>query len=314
MMSLSKEKKTAIPYHTDRGRPSTANDSDLERYFHLGFILAGKIAESIGRTSCFAFRAHNHEIKEGDERDISSLSNNEWLNFIIDARGESRSGSIYSLKPKIQKVQPMLHEVESNKKCYDPLVVSIGPYHHGKPELYTGERIKMPLARQYVKGHSNATVHALYEEVVNVAGKARKSYAKGLTDFTDESFARMMFLDGCFILQCIYGIVYAIPAVLEIIHHAPLVWQDLFLLKNQLPFGIITNFLRNDEEVVKVISRMAAGLVPDTSYFRVMSSIKQYHSHKGKIRIASWIVEVMRNHFRSPWPAIAVLAALLLFF
>ncbi|XP_028092502.1 UPF0481 protein At3g47200-like [Camellia sinensis] len=184
------------------------------------------------------------EIKEGDERDISSLSSNEWLNFIIDARGESRSGSINSLKPKIQKVQPMLREVESNKKCYDPRVVSIGPYHHGKPELEAGERIKIPLARLYLKDSSKETVHELYKEVVNVAGEARKCYAEGLTDFTDESFARMMFLDGCFILQYIYGIVNAIPEVSEIIHHAPLVRRDLFLLENQLPFLVLQVLMR----------------------------------------------------------------------
>ncbi|CAL5420722.1 unnamed protein product [Camellia sinensis] len=42
--------------------------------------------------------------------------------------------------------------------------------------------------------------------------------------------------------------------------------------------GIITNFLSNDEEVVKIISGMAAGLVPDyrnTSYFCVMTSIEE---------------------------------------
>ncbi|CAL5420732.1 unnamed protein product [Camellia sinensis] len=81
--------------------------------------------------------------------------------------------------------------------------------------------------------------------------------------------------------------------------------------------GIITNFLRNDEEVVKVIGEMAAGLVPDyrnTSYFCVMSSIEEYHSRKGKTRIASWIAEVMCDHFRSPWTAIAVLAALFAIF
>ncbi|KAI7997162.1 UPF0481 protein [Camellia lanceoleosa] len=184
------------------------------------------------------------EIKEGDERDISSLSSNEWLNFIIDAGGESRSGSINSLKPKIQKVQPMLREVESNKKCYDPRVVSIGPYHHGKPELEAGERIKIPLARLYLKDSSKEMVHELYKEVVNGAGEARKCYAEGLTDFTDESFARMMFLDGCFILQYIYGIVNAIPEVLEIIHHSPLVRRDLFLLENQLPFVVLQVLMR----------------------------------------------------------------------
>ncbi|KAL7195615.1 hypothetical protein ACSBR1_035781 [Camellia fascicularis] len=62
---------------------------------------------------------------------------------------------------------------------------------------------------------------------------------------------------------------------------------------------------------------MAARLVPDyrnTSYFRVMSSIEKYHSHKGKTQIASWIAKVMRDHFRSPWTTNAVLAALFALF
>lgn len=85
----------------------------------------------------------------------------------------------------------MLREVESNKKCYDRRVVSISPYHHGKPELKAGERIKIPLARQYFKDRSNAMVHELYKEEVNEAAEARKCYAEGLTDFTKTSFRRM---------------------------------------------------------------------------------------------------------------------------
>ncbi|CAL5351831.1 unnamed protein product [Camellia sinensis] len=81
--------------------------------------------------------------------------------------------------------------------------------------------------------------------------------------------------------------------------------------------GIILNFLGNDEEAVNVIHGMAAGLVPDyrnTCYFEVKLRIEEYHSHKGKTKIATWISEVMRDHFRSPWTAIAVLAALFALF
>ncbi|CAL5420725.1 unnamed protein product [Camellia sinensis] len=67
--------------------------------------------------------------------------------------------------------------------------------------------------------------------------------------------------------------------------------------------GIICSFLKNDEEVVKVISGMAAGLVPDyrnTNYFCIMSSIEEYHNHKRKTWIASWISEMTSEYFRSP--------------
>ncbi|KAL7194534.1 hypothetical protein ACSBR1_034876 [Camellia fascicularis] len=193
------------------------------------------------------------EIKQGDKRDICSPSNNKWLNSIMDARNEPRSLSIKSQKPKIQKAQPMLREVESNKKCYDPRVVSIGPCHHGKPELEPVQRLKIPLAREYVKG-SKATIDELYNEVVNVVDEARKCYAEGLTErFNYEEFAQMMFLDGCFILQYIYSIVNESHTVLKIIHHAPLVRRDLFLLENQLPFIVLQVLMRlrfenHDEE------------------------------------------------------------------
>ncbi|CAL5420719.1 unnamed protein product [Camellia sinensis] len=86
---------------------------------------------------------------------------------------------------------------------------------------------------------SKTTVDELYE-VVKVVDEARKCYAEGLTErFNDEEFSQMMFLDGCFTLQYIYSIVNESQRVLKIIHHAPLVRRDLFLLENQLPFIVL---------------------------------------------------------------------------
>ena len=48
----------------------------------------------------------------------------EWLNNIMNDGAESSSTA------KIPKVPKMFRE--SNMDSYDPLVVSIGPYHHGK--------------------------------------------------------------------------------------------------------------------------------------------------------------------------------------
>ena len=68
--------------------------------------LCGGVADADG-TVCI-------EVKEGDESLHSSRSTNKLLNLIVNAG--DKYGSITPRKPKIQKVQPMLREVESNKR------------------------------------------------------------------------------------------------------------------------------------------------------------------------------------------------------
>ena len=133
------------------------------------------------------------------QRDASShscdSSNLEWLRSLS-------STDVSKQRSKIPKVPSMLREIKSNKKCYDPLVVSIGPYHHGKPELEPMEKFKILFAKQYAE-KSKVPVFELYEKVAAV--DARKCYAEGTTEcFDDKSFAKMMFLDGCFVLQFIF--------------------------------------------------------------------------------------------------------------
>lgn len=52
-----------------------------------------------------------------------SPSHNEWLERIRSYRIQNKSRSN---RPKIQNMPQILSLIESNKKCYDPLVVSIG--------------------------------------------------------------------------------------------------------------------------------------------------------------------------------------------
>ena len=98
----------------------------------------------------------------------------------------------------------MLSVIEVNKDCYDPLKVSIGPYHHGKPELKEMENIKLMMARQFVQ-QSEELVEDLHDKVAEVSNEAGQYYAEDSTEgLEDEQFTQMMFLDGCFILRFIF--------------------------------------------------------------------------------------------------------------
>ncbi|KAF8398297.1 hypothetical protein HHK36_017224 [Tetracentron sinense] len=75
-------------------------------------------------------------------------------------------------------------------------MVSIGPFHHGKPELEPMEKLKIPIVQQFIKD-SGKPDHVFYNEFVKMAGYARPFYAEGsTTNFNDQDFAIVMFLDG----------------------------------------------------------------------------------------------------------------------
>ncbi|XP_031277071.1 UPF0481 protein At3g47200-like [Pistacia vera] len=99
----------------------------------------------------------------------------------------------------------MLREVKDNSGCYDPLVVSIGPYHSGNTRLELMQRHKRTMALQFVDGDLKL-LEELYQKVRCVAEATKKCYTdqSSVAKFNKEEFSQMMFLDACFILRFIY--------------------------------------------------------------------------------------------------------------
>ncbi|RVW92190.1 hypothetical protein CK203_027139 [Vitis vinifera] len=182
----------------------------------------------------------------------SDSSRDPWLSSIMEDGGES--GENKSQQSKIQKVPAMLRDDESNNKCFDPWVVSIGPYHRGKPELQLMEGLKTETVRQHVT-ESKVEVQDLYNKVVKAVGDARKCYKEGSTDeLDDREFAMMMFLDGCFILQFISCSTDKDKKMNIKSHNVAFVRRDLFLLENQLPFLVLEALMlpKKDEWLEKI--------------------------------------------------------------
>ena len=173
----------------------------------------------------------------------NSSSHDPWLSSIMENGGLEEKRK--SQHPKIQHVSAMLRNAESNKKCFDPFVVSIGPYHHGKPELEFMEGHKMTMARQHVTD-SEVAIQTLYDKVVAVTEDARKCYIEGSTSkWDDRQFAQMMFLDGCFVLRFICCSLDKETRIKS--HNIAFVRRDLFLLENQLPFLVLEALMLPDK-------------------------------------------------------------------
>nr|XP_048330867.1 UPF0481 protein At3g47200-like [Ziziphus jujuba var. spinosa] len=157
--------------------------------------------------------------------------------------------------PKIPKVSKMLRNLDKNNDCFDPHVVSIGPYHHGKPHLQEVENLKTEMALRYCRRFPGPGVSDLYkrgfdlyERVKDVASEARGFYDKErLNNIDDEAFTKMMFLDGCFILEFM---IMCLPMGEEEYHTnmTANVKRDLFLLENQLPYIVLKELMKGKDD------------------------------------------------------------------
>uniref|UniRef100_A0A6N2N5A2 Uncharacterized protein n=1 Tax=Salix viminalis TaxID=40686 RepID=A0A6N2N5A2_SALVM len=89
----------------------------------------------------------------------------------------------------------------------------------------------------------------LYVKVKEDLQKARGCYPESITEnFNDEEFSKMMFIDGCFILQfmhCLNDESEKLEMSDRQIFH---VKRDLLLLENQLPFAVLDS-LRKQRKV-----------------------------------------------------------------
>ncbi|KAK2995071.1 hypothetical protein RJ640_028241 [Escallonia rubra] len=104
----------------------------------------------------------------------------------------------------IHKISPLLRTDKSNKKEYDPVVVSLGPYHHNKGELQLAEKFKSRTLQMFLASCEGITIDDLCEGVLAMVDIARSCYVEGSTDaYDDEEFSRMMLMDACFILTII---------------------------------------------------------------------------------------------------------------
>uniref|UniRef100_A0A3Q7IWH9 Uncharacterized protein n=1 Tax=Solanum lycopersicum TaxID=4081 RepID=A0A3Q7IWH9_SOLLC len=90
---------------------------------------------------------------------------------------------------------------EYNRHEYDPKVVSLEPYHHGKTELPLAEHFKHIALEMFVSGSYKDVVY-FYNKIPEVVDNARSCYVDGSMDkYNDHEFALIMLLDACCIIN-----------------------------------------------------------------------------------------------------------------
>uniref|UniRef100_A0A2N9EV22 Uncharacterized protein n=1 Tax=Fagus sylvatica TaxID=28930 RepID=A0A2N9EV22_FAGSY len=206
---------------------------------------------------------------DSEEAETQSISISLKARFktVNEAAEENKKNKSQSPTPKIQKVIFLLRDTKDFEKYYEPRVVSLGPIHHGKEKYQLGEKYKLLLTSEFVKGSCKG-INALYMKIerrikklkvlFNLLGALEIRILSGLQkdcfeeevikkyDGDDEGLAWLLFVDGCAILQYMYCATNKDKFNDLSIKNDSVAFadQDLFLLENQVPYCLLKWLMR----------------------------------------------------------------------
>jgi Plant protein of unknown function len=128
---------------------------------------------------------------------------------------------------------------ERNKNCYEPRIVSIGPYHRRREDLKSMEDQKMRYLKKMLEENPDTTLDDYLQELRKLEPAARRCYYENFEMNSDE-FIEMLLYDACFIIQL--AVNWCFPdddIVLNVSWNVPLIKSDLLMLENQIPFFVL---------------------------------------------------------------------------
>ncbi|GJV15725.1 putative UPF0481 protein [Tanacetum coccineum] len=128
-------------------------------------------------------------------------------------------------------------------KSFTPRVVSIGPLHHedeNLKEMEEQKRIYLHNLLDRVGFPQEQTLDACLQKVNASIDQIRECYA-GMRPYSDVQLARMMLMDGCFILE--FCKKYSSKDVNPLL--AQSICLDLLLVENQIPFFVLKHIFES---------------------------------------------------------------------
>lgn len=130
-----------------------------------------------------------------------------------------------------------------------PLAVAIGPYHHDKKQVQAMEEAKRATLEEFCRV-AEKSPEEVQDKIISVAASARECYhADETTMFRqsgDDRFARMMLLDGCFLLQLLVSMTTCprsprdpLMSRVDVYTRIDGIVRDVMLLENQIPWLVL---------------------------------------------------------------------------
>lgn len=150
----------------------------------------------------------------------------------------------------IYKVPYMIRRV--NEEAYTPMILSVGPFHHGEKMLREMEVHKQRYLKDFLERRPDLRLGDYVRTLRELEARARNFYAETV-NYTSDEFIKMMLLDGCFIIELSLKYLH-----LELrneddpIFKSAVIRQeirrDMILLENQLPFFVLEELFKLNVE------------------------------------------------------------------
>ncbi|KAL5710728.1 hypothetical protein ACHQM5_021258 [Ranunculus cassubicifolius] len=131
--------------------------------------------------------------------------------------------------------------VSINLKAYEPHIVSIGPYHHGKHQLQMIQEHKWRFLRNHLSRprNSDRSLDDYLQAIGSLEKRARQSYS-GHISLDRDKFIEMLVLDGCFIIEILLITGGVVPPVDDKDPIFTMTWILPFLLRDLIiPFFVL---------------------------------------------------------------------------
>jgi hypothetical protein len=169
-----------------------------------------------------------------------SINIRDVTKVVSSIRGKLCQKSPIPAKCSIFRVPDKLRKY--SEKAFEPELVSIGPFHHGKEKLQPMQKIKLWYLHCFLNRAptTETSLECFVEAIGRIEQECRACYA-GEVSFAENEFIEMMVVDGCFIVELIRRASKEVQRDEEdpVFNTPCLYWglyNDLILLENQLPW------------------------------------------------------------------------------
>ncbi|KAM7267444.1 hypothetical protein ACFE04_009610 [Oxalis oulophora] len=313
---------------------------DKKYTFHQPDFIAGedfhaiKIPETIGQETpeiigeetpeiigeeipllCDRNKVISNEIPQAIEEAADSSLPHEVIPNEIQDQGINKEEMSLSLPRDCIKV--ISNETrELNPAAYTPKVISIGPLHHGIPNLLSMQKLKLEYAKSFLK-RTQIRIAEFVHFIQKNEESIRDCYFESKSELDSRAYVEMILLDSFFILE--FFIRYAIHSIslsdsyllsnqdYQIALRDSLwvdrgllkkIMEDLLMFENQLPFLLLSKLLDLSGQRVDlrkyylIISRLDC---PNTEYFHLNDIMRHIFNNTEHIHLNDIMGNIIKN-------------------